>query len=201
MLGMSPGLSIVDALIGRVKARERAMAMDARPRLRTVILTCMDARIDTSSLFGLKPGEVHILRNAGALATPDVLRSLAVSQALLGTREVLVLAHTECGLLGRTEEEVAGIVERASGHAPHMQMGSFHDLEAAVRETVESIRSCDFLTHRDAVRGYVLDVADSSVRAVDEPHHTERTIRPPRSSVLGLGALRADVLNLKRPSR
>ena len=198
---MSPGLSNVDALIARVKARERAMAMDARPRLRTVILTCMDARIDTSTLFGLKPGEVHILRNAGALATPDVLRSLAVSQALLGTTEVLVLAHTQCGLLGRTEEEVAGIVERASGHAPDIPMGSFHNLEAAVRESVEAIRTCDFLTHRDAVRGYVFDVADGSVHAVDGPHHTEKTIRPPRSSVLGLGALRADVLNLKRPSR
>ena len=175
--------------------------MDARPRLRTVILTCMDARIDPSTLFGLKPGEVHILRNAGALASPDVLRSLGVSQALLGTREVLVLAHTQCGLLGRTEEEVAGIIERASGHAPDMPMGSFHDLEAAVRKTVDEIRSCDFLTHRDVVRGYVLDIADGSLHRLDGPHHTERTIRPPRSSVLGLGALRADVLNLKRPSR
>jgi carbonic anhydrase len=173
--------------------------MDARPRLRTAILTCMDARIDPAILFGLKPGEVHILRNAGARATTDVLRSLAVSQALLGTREVLVLAHTQCGLLGRTEEEVAGIVERASGHSPDMPMGSFHNLEATVRESVEAIRTCDFLTHRDAVRGYVFDVADGSVRAVDGPHHPEGTIRPPRSSVLGLGALRADVLNLKRP--
>jgi carbonic anhydrase len=196
---MSPSLNSVDALIARVKARERATAMDARPRLRTVILTCMDARIDPSTLFGLKPGEVHILRNAGALATPDVLRSLAVSQALLGTREVLVLAHTQCGLLGRTEEEVAGIVERASGHAPHMPMGSFHDVEAAVRKTVEAIRTCEFLGHRDVVRGYVLDVADGSVRALDGPHGSDHPIRSPRSSVLGLGALRADVLNLKRP--
>lgn len=175
--------------------------MDARPRFQTVILTCMDARIDPSALFGLKPGEVHILRNAGALATPDVLRSLAVSQALLGTREVLVLAHTQCGLLGRTEHELAGLVERASGHAPDLPMGAFHDLEAAVLESVEAIRSCDFLTHRDAVRGYVLDVADGSVRGLDEPHHREGTSRAPRSSVLGLGALRADVLNLRRPSR
>src|ERR1700680_4316227 len=209
MLGVSPSLSHVDALIARVKARERATAMDARPRLRTAILTCMDARIDTSTLFGLKPGEVHILRNAGALATPDVLRSLAVSQALLGTKEVLVLAHTQCGLLGRTEEEVAGIVERASGHAPDMAMGSFHDLEAAVRETVDAIRSCEFLTYRDVVSGYVLDVANGSVHAtdaigaidaIDRHHHREQTVRSP-TSVLGLGALRADVLNLKRPNR
>lgn len=197
---MSPSLSNVDALIARVKARDRAMAMDARPRLRTVILTCMDARIDPSTLFGLKPGEVHILRNAGALATPDVLRSLAVSQALLGTKEVLVLAHTECGLLGRTEEEVAGIIERASGHRPAMPTGSFQDLEAEVRETVEAIRTCHFLAHRDVVRGYILDVADGSARVIDGPGRGERTIGHPRPSILGLGALRADVLNLKRRS-
>jgi carbonic anhydrase len=173
--------------------------MDARPRLRTAILTCMDARIDPAILFGLKPGEAHILRNAGARATPDVLRSLAVSQAMLGTREVLVLAHTECGLLGRTEEEVAGIVERASGHPPKMPMGSFHDLDAAVHESVEAIRNCDFLTHRDLVRGYVLDVADGSVREHGGKSEAETIIRHHASSVLGLGALRADVLNLRRP--
>jgi carbonic anhydrase len=172
--------------------------MDARPRLRTAILTCMDARIDPATLFGLSPGEAHILRNAGARATPDVLRSLAVSQALLGTKEVLVLAHTECGLLGRTEEEVARIVERASGHLPKMAMGSFHDLDAFVHESVEAIRNCNFLTHRDLVRGFVLDVADGSVRE-HGGSGLEKAIRHSGSSVLGLGALRADVLNLKRP--
>jgi len=161
----------------------------------------MDARIDPAILFGLKPGEAHILRNAGARATPDVLRSLAVSQAMLGTREVLVLAHTECGLLGRTEEEVAGIIERASGHAPKMPMGSFHDLDEAVHESVEAIRSCSFLAHRDLVRGYVLDVADGSVREHGGATGMERTIRHSASSVLGLGALRADVLNLRHPKR
>ncbi len=171
--------------------------MDARPRLRTAILTCMDARIDPAILFGLKPGEAHVLRNAGARATPDVLRSLAVSQALLGTTEVLVLAHTQCGLLGRTEEEVAGIVERTSGHLPAMPMGSFQDLDGAVYETVEAIRACNFLAHPDLVRGYVLDVADGTVRGLGGPLRAERTIQPSRASVLGLNALRADVLNLK----
>ncbi len=174
------------------------MVMDARPRLRTAILTCMDARIDPAMLFGLEPGEAHVLRNAGALATPDVLRSLAVSQALLGTTEVLVLAHTQCGLLGRTEKEVAAIVEHESGHWPAMRMGSFQDLDAAVRETVEAIRACNFIAHRDLVRGYVFDVADGSVRELGGRPQAEGTTRPSRSSPLGLGALRADVLNLKR---
>lgn len=197
---MPSALSNVEALIARAKARERAMGRDAKPRLRTAILTCMDARIDPADLFGLKPGEAHILRNAGAHATPDVLRSLAVSQAMLGTTEVLVLAHTQCGLVGRTEEEVAGIVERASGHLPEMRMGSFQDLDAAVRESVEAIRTCNFLVHRDLVRGFVLDVVDGSVHALGEASRTERTIRPSNTSPLGLDALRADVLNLKRGS-
>src|SRR4029077_865939 len=126
----------LDALIARAKAHARPATMAPRPRLRTVILTCLDARIDPATLFDLKPGEVHVLRTAGALATPDVLRSLAVSQALLGTTEVLVLGHTECGLLGQTEEEVADAVERASGHHPGVRMGSFHDLDNEVRKSV-----------------------------------------------------------------
>jgi carbonic anhydrase len=174
------------------------MGMDARPRLRTVILTCMDARIDPALLFDLRPGDVHVMRNAGARVTPDVLRSLAISQTLLGTTEVLVLAHTQCGLLGQSEEDVADAVERASGHRPGMAMGSFMDLDAAVGESVEAIRACNFLAHREEVRGYVLDVRDGTVRAAGEPR-AERATRPSPSSPLGLNSLRADVLNLKRP--
>jgi carbonic anhydrase len=194
---MLPAVRNIDALVARARRRAKTMAMDARPRLRTVILTCMDARIDPALLFGLKPGEVHILRNAGARVTPDVLRSLAVSQAMLGTKEVLVLAHTECGLLGHTEEQVAATVERASGHLPDMAMGSFMDLDAAVHESVEAIRASNFLAHRDLVRGYILDVKNGTVRAQGEPD-PQRATRPSPSSPLGLGALRADVLNIER---
>jgi carbonic anhydrase len=173
--------------------------MNARPRLRTVILTCMDARIDPAQLFGLKPGEAHILRNAGAWATPDVLRSLAISQTLLGTTEVLVLAHTQCGLLGTTEKELARLVETASGHPPNTRMGSFQDLDAAVRESVHAIRTCNFLAHRDLVRGYILDVRDGTVHEPGEPARAHKAAQTTASSVLGLSALRSDVLNLKAP--
>jgi carbonic anhydrase len=195
-VGVPPGLSNVDGLVGRARARAKAMTMDAKPRLRTVIVTCMDARIDPSALFGLRPGEAHILRNAGARVTPDVLRSLAVSQSLLGTTEVLVLGHTHCGLLEHSEEELSGAVERASGHRPDMPMGAFSNLDNAVRESVEVIRECAFLAHRDQVRGYVLDVNDGTIReAGDRPAETQARTAP---SPLGLNALRADVLNLKR---
>jgi len=186
----------IDALIAKAKARPRPETMAPRPRLRTVILTCMDARIDPAALFDLKPGEVHVLRNAGALATPDVLRSLAVSQALLGTDEVLVVGHTECGLLGQTEEEVAHAVERASGHHPGVRMGSFPDLDNAVRESVQAIRDCEFLAHRDAVLGYVLDVKQGTLHEAGHPRAS--VDRKASRSPLSLNALSADVLNMRR---
>jgi len=195
---MPPPATNTDSLIARAKARAMRMTMAARPRLRTVILTCMDARIDPALLFGLKPGEAHILRNAGARATPDVLRSLAVSQALLGTTEVLVLGHTRCGLLGRTENEVAHVVEQATGHRPTVPMGCFPDLDAAVQESVEAIRSCEFLGHRESVRGYVLNIEEGFLRELGEPPAAQRSVRMSPSSILGLGTLRADVLNFDR---
>lgn len=195
-MGVPSVASNVDALVAKAKARARAATMAPRPRLRTVVLTCMDARIDPAALFDLKPGEVHVLRNAGALATHDALRSLAVSQALLGTTEVLVLGHTECGLLGQSEEDVADAVERASGHHPGVRMGCFPDLDNAVRESVQVIRDCEFLAHRDAVRGYVLDVRQGTLHEAGHPVAT--VVRKAPKPPLSLNALSADVLNLKR---
>lgn len=139
-----------------------------------------------------------MLRNAGALATPDVLRSLAVSQALLGTTEVLVLGHTQCGLYLHTEKEVADAVEQATGHRPSTPMGCFPDLDAAVQESVEAIRSCEFLRHRESVRGYILNIEEGLVRELGDLSPAQRSVRASSSSVLGLGALRADVLNFDR---
>jgi carbonic anhydrase len=196
-VGVPSVASNVDALVAKAKARVRAATMAPRPRLRTVILTCMDTRIDPAALFDLKPGEVHVLRNAGALATPDVLRSLAVSQTLLGTTEVLVLGHTECGLLGQTEEQMSAAVERASGHPPGEAMGAFPDLDNEVRKSVQAIRDCEFLAHRETVRGYILDVREGILRRAGEAAtKVERKGSP--SSPLGLHALSSDVLNLKR---
>ena len=190
----------IDRLIAQARARARKpdSPLPAPPRLQTVILTCMDARIDPVSLFGLNPGDAHVLRNAGALATPDVLRSLALSQAILGTREVLVLGHTECGLLGRSEAELAEAIRSKSGHKPGMELGGFKDLDAAVAGTVEAIRASKFLAHRGAVHGYVYDIDAGSVRPVGA--HEGRAAGAKALNPLSLKALSADVLNLK-PSR
>jgi len=193
-------MSSIDGLLAEAQARAHKPAAEhgPQPRLRTAILTCMDARIDPVSLFGLDRGDAHVLRNAGARATPDVLRSLALSQAILGTREVLVLGHTGCGLFERSEADLAEAIRSKSGHRPGMEMGAFHDLDQAVFETVEELRRCPFLTYRDGIHGFVYELEAGSVRPVaEEVRPSETRSRP----MTGLEMLRADALNLKRPRR
>ncbi|HEX9098328.1 MAG TPA: carbonic anhydrase [Candidatus Dormibacteraeota bacterium] len=191
-------MSSIDGLIAHARARPRKTTpgLPPEPSLRTVILTCMDARIDPVSLFGLGPGDAHVLRNAGARATPDVMRSLALSQAILGTREVLVLGHTGCGLFERTEGELSETIRSKSGHRPNTALGAFNNLDAAVDETVNTLRRCPFLAHRDRIRGYVYDLDAGSVRPAGGEEN--RTAGPTRARPMtGLEMLRADVLDLK----
>ena len=193
-------MSSIDGLLAEAGARayKPAAEQGPQPRLRTAILTCMDARIDPVSLFGLGRGDAHVLRNAGARATPDVLRSLALSQAILGTREVLVLGHTGCGLFERSEAELAEAIRSKSGHRPGMEMGAFHDLDQAVFETVDELRRCPFLAYRDGIHGFVYELNAGSVRPVaQEVRSTETRSRP----MTGLEMLRADALSLKRARR
>jgi carbonic anhydrase len=140
--------------------------LTAIPRRHLAIVTCMDARIDPQRALGLELGDAHVLRNAGAVATDDVLRSLVLSQRLLETRSVAVMAHTECGLRDLHDDELAKQLAWETGAAPPFAMGSFHDIDAHVTEQVERVRTCPWLTHVDDVRGYVLDIADGTVRIV-----------------------------------
>jgi carbonic anhydrase len=193
-------MSSIDGLLAEARARAHKPAADAgpQPRLRTAILTCMDARIDPVSLFGLGRGDAHVIRNAGARATPDVLRSLALSQAILGTREVLVLGHTGCGLFERSEADLAEAIRSKSGHRPGMEMGAFHDLDQAVFETVEDLRRCPFLAYRDDIHGFVYELDAGSVRPVAAGVRSAETRSRPMT---GLEMLRADALSLKRARR
>jgi len=142
------------------------MHMSAIPRQHLAIVTCMDARIDPQRALGLSLGDAHVLRNAGAVASDDVLRSLVLSQRLLETRAVAVMAHTECGLRGVHDDELAGQLERETGQLPPFAFGSFADLDEHVRTQVARVRACPWLTHVDDVRGCVLDIADGTVRSV-----------------------------------
>jgi len=118
----------------------------------------MDARIRVFEIFGLLQGESHVLRNAGGVVTDDMIRSLALSQRKLGTREVLIVQHTECGLSMVTEDDFKDELEEASGLRPTWAVEAFREVEDSVRRSVQRVRRSDFLPHTDNVRGFVYDV-------------------------------------------
>ncbi|HUG30395.1 MAG TPA: carbonic anhydrase [Candidatus Limnocylindria bacterium] len=138
-------------------------ALTAAPLTGLAILTCMDARIDVEDALGLRVGDAHIIRNAGALASEDAIRSLVVSQQILGTREIVVIAHTQCGLHGADETAIRARIEDTTGSATNMELGAFADLDAKVREQVEILR--DEPTLLDApVHGLVYEVETGRLR-------------------------------------
>ncbi|TNM67925.1 carbonic anhydrase [Streptomyces sp. NP160] len=137
------------------------------PALRTTVVTCMDARINPYGLLGLTEGDAHVLRNAGGSATDDVLRSLAVSQRELGTREVVVIQHTGCGMATFDGEEFRARVLRETGvEPPWSSTGTFGDVEQNVRDSVARIQGDPALPHRDRVRGFVYDVLSGTLAEV-----------------------------------
>jgi carbonic anhydrase len=140
-------------------------ALTAAPLTGLAIVTCMDARIDVEDALGIRVGDAHIIRNAGGLATEDVIRSLIVSQQLLGTREIILIAHTKCGLHGADEDALRERVETSTGSATEMGFGAFTDLEAMVREQVEILRDEPILLDTE-VRGLVYEVETGRLRDV-----------------------------------
>ncbi len=137
-----------------------------RPMKGVAVLTCMDSRIHVEALFRLAVGDAHVIRNAGGIVTDDALRSLLLSQRLLGTREVLVLHHTDCGMLSFKDDELSARIKAEVGVAPPLKLGAFSDLDQDVRESVARIKASPFLPHRDTVRGFVYDVTTGQVREV-----------------------------------
>lgn len=148
-----------------------ARQLDARPSRQLAIVTCMDARVDVFAALGLGDGEAHVLRNAGGVITDDVIRSLAVSQRRLGTREVMLIHHSGCGMLTLTDDGFRAELQEATGVAPAFAIESFSDIDADVRQSILRVRRSPFLPHRELVRGFVYDVANGELREieVDEP--------------------------------
>jgi carbonic anhydrase len=128
----------------------------------------MDARVRVFELFGLVQGESHVLRNAGGVVTDDVIRSLALSQRKLGTREVMIVQHTNCGLSLVTEDEFKDELEEASGLRPTWSVEAFREVNDSVRRSMQRVRRSDFLPYRDNVRGFVYDVKTGALAEVDE---------------------------------
>ena len=137
-----------------------------RPARRIAVLTCMDVRIDVHGALGLRRRDAHVLRNAGGVVTDDVIRSLAVSQWFLGTRAVLVVQHTGCGMQGLPEPEFRHRLRELAGRSPSWSVEAFDDLDASVRESIRRLAASPFLRHRDRMYGFVLDVSTGRLRAV-----------------------------------
>jgi carbonic anhydrase len=136
------------------------------PARKVAVVACMDSRMPLFGLLGLRIGDAHVIRNAGGVITEDTLRSLAISQHVLGTREVILVHHTDCGLQKATDEEFADLVERTTGHRPPWPARTFTDVDADVRASIGLVRESPYLLSTD-VRGTVYDVATGRLREVE----------------------------------
>ena len=142
----------------RVADTVKTPGMAAPPSRHVAIVTCMDARIDPLAELGLSVGEAHVMRNAGGVMTDDVIRSLCISQQLLGTREILVIHHTKCGMCGLDEAAFSNVLGQRLGARPSWPICSFADPADDVRAAIETLQASPFIEHDTAVRGFIYDV-------------------------------------------
>ena len=130
------------------------------------VVACMDARLDVHRLMGLDEGDAHVIRNAGGVVTDDAIRSLTISQRLLGTREIALIHHTDCGMLTFRDDDVKDAIEADTGLRPAFAMEAFQDLEADVRQSMARIQASPFIPHKNQVRGFVYDCATGRLNEV-----------------------------------
>ena len=136
------------------------------PAKNVAIVACMDARLNVYGLLGLEEGDAHVIRNAGGVVTDDEIRSLAISQRLLATKEIILIHHTDCGMLTFTDDDFRRQVQRDTGIKPEWAVETFDDLEEDVRQSIARIKASPFIPHKDSVRGFVYDVKTGELREV-----------------------------------
>jgi carbonic anhydrase len=137
------------------------------PAKKLAAVVCMDARLETGALLALVEGDAHVIRNAGGVVTEDVIRSLTISQRLLGTREIMLIHHTDCGMLTFRDDDVKQQIMEETGVKPPFALESFTDLEVDVRQSIARIKASPFIPHKEEVRGFVYDVATGHLREVN----------------------------------
>jgi carbonic anhydrase len=160
-------MSAIDDLVrknGAYAKRFSKGGLPPPPSKKVAIVTCMDARLETGALLGLEEGEAHVIRNAGGVVTDDAIRSLVISQRLLGTREIMLIHHTDCGMLAHSDAELKDAILAETGIRPPFAMETFSDLEGDVRQSMARIEASPFIPHKDQVRGFVYDVASGLLR-------------------------------------
>ncbi len=136
------------------------------PGKKIAVLACMDARLNPYGMLGLSEGDAHVIRNAGGVATDDAIRSLVISQRLLGTREIVLVHHTDCGMLTFQDDDVKKQIESETGVRPPFALEAFGDLDQDVRQSIARIKASPFIPHKDQVRGFVYDVKTGRLREV-----------------------------------
>jgi carbonic anhydrase len=137
------------------------------PAKKLAIVACMDARVNPSLILGLQEGDAHVIRNAGGVVTDDEIRSLAISQRLLGTEEIVLIHHPDCGMLTFSDDDFRRAIQQETGIKPQWAAEAFTDLEEDVRQSIARIKASPFIPHKDSVRGFVYEVESGRLREVD----------------------------------
>jgi carbonic anhydrase len=162
-------MSAIDELVENAKRYREGFdkgTLPLPPAKRLAVVACMDARLNPYELLGLSEGDAHIIRNAGGVVTDDEVRSLAISQRLLGTEEIMLIHHTDCGMLTFTDDEFHDALEADTGQRPQWPVETFADVEENVRESIARIQASPFIPKKDAVRGFVYEVETGTLREV-----------------------------------
>ena len=162
-------MSVTDELLSN--AERYAAAFDKGnlplpPARHVAVLACMDARLNPYGILGLAEGDAHVIRNAGGVVTDDEIRSLAISQRLLGTTEIILIHHTDCGMLTFTDDDFKKSIQDETGIKPEWAAEAFSDLDEDVRQSIARIKADPFIPHRDSVRGFIYEVETGKLREV-----------------------------------
>ncbi|MGH7763346.1 MAG: beta-class carbonic anhydrase [Candidatus Dormibacteraceae bacterium] len=162
-------MSVTDELVRNNEAYSRSFTkgdLAMPPAKHVAVLACMDARLDVHKILGLQEGDAHIIRNAGGVATDDAIRSLVISQRLLGTREIVLIHHSDCGMLTFKDDDVKGKIEKEVGIRPPFALESFSNLEGDVEQSIARIKASPFIPHKTNVRGFIYDVKTGRLNEV-----------------------------------
>ncbi|HEY8474128.1 MAG TPA: carbonic anhydrase [Natronosporangium sp.] len=162
-------MSVTDELLANAETYAQTFSsgsLPMPPARGVAVLACMDARLNPYGLLGLREGDAHVIRNAGGVVTADARRSLAISQRLLGTREIILIHHTDCGMLTFTDDDFRNAIQAETGIKPEWAAETFTDLDADVRQSIKRIQADPFIPYKDSVRGFVYDVANGKLREV-----------------------------------
>ncbi len=136
------------------------------PAKKLAVVACMDARLDVHKILGIQEGDAHVIRNAGGAVTDDAIRSLAISQRLLGTKEIILIHHTDCGMLTFKDEDVKKQIEKETGLRPAFALEAFSDLDQDVKQSIARIKASPFIPNKSSVRGFVYDVRSGRLNEV-----------------------------------